>query len=103
MGEATLAVIAPVALVLWAVWSIERHFRCIEGYLDPSLLGMVLEQASFDIKGPHIGQWGDHALYEFVIAGDRRFEFDRLVRPDYRYRVAPDELFVAPGMIYIAR
>lgn len=103
MLETACAMLGPVAFLTLALWTINRHFRRLEGFRSPGLLGMVADAPEFDSTGPAIGRWGDYPLYEFVVAGKRRFDYDRIVRPDYRYRVATNELFVFPGMVYVAR
>lgn len=103
MYQVALAVICPIALMLVAIWSIDRHFRRIDGYRPQSDLGLIAEESRFTCHGPAIGRWGDNQIYEFVVEKGQTFEYDRLVRPDYRYRVATNELFVAPGMVYVAR
>jgi hypothetical protein len=103
MLEIAIAALGPVALLSATLWSINRHFRTFDGFRDPALLGLVTDSTEFDVSGPLIGRWGKYALYQFVVASDRRFEYDRLVNPDYRYKVAANELFIAPGMVYIMR
>lgn len=104
MLELALAMLGPIALLTLALWSINRHFRRFDGFRHPALLGLVIDDSpEFEFMGPAIGQWGSHRLYEFVVVRNRRFDYDRIVPKDYRYRVAPDELFVAPGMLYVVR
>lgn len=103
MLELMLALFGPVALMTLAVWSINRHFRNFDGFRHPALLGVVIDSPEVECAGPAIGRWGEHRLYEFVIIGNRRFDYDRLVPRDYRYRVAANEVFIAPGMLYVAR
>ena len=103
MEQAVLAIAGPLTIIALVIWSVNRLFRRFEGFRDPRTLGLIAEQPTFECHGPAIGRWGDHPLYEFIVARERRFEYDRLVGPDYRYRVSRDELFVAPGMVYVAR
>lgn len=103
MIETAIALLGPVALLSIALWSINRHFRRFDGFRNPMLLGLVTDSPEFDFTGPAIGRWGEYQLYEFVVTRSRRFEYDRLVPRDYRYRVAANELFIAPGMVYVAR
>lgn len=104
MLELVLAMLGPIALLTLALWTINRHFRRFDGFRHPALLGLVIDDLpEFEFTGPTIGQWGNHRLYEFVVVRNRRFDYDRIVPKDYRYRVAPDELFVAPGMLYVVR
>jgi hypothetical protein len=103
MFELALAILGPIALLSLALWSINRHFRRFDGFRHPALLGLVTDSPEFDFTGPMIGRWGEYRLYDFVITRNRRFEYDRIVPRDYRYRVAANELFIAPGMVYVAR
>ena len=103
MLQVTFALLGPMALLALAVLSIDRHFRRFEGYRPASALGLVADEARFETHGPAIGRWGDFPIYEYVVQTGRRFVYDRLARPDYRYSVATNELFVAPGMVYVAR
>jgi hypothetical protein len=103
MLEPAFALLGPIALLSVALWWIDRHFRRFDGYRKPALLGLVVELSELDFAGPTIGWWGDHRLHEFVCMRNRTFEYDRLVPRDYCYRVAANELFIAPGMVYRAR
>ena len=103
MFEPAFALLGPVALLSAAIWWINRHFRRFDGFRNPAVLGLVAEAPEFDFTGPAIGRWGDYPLHEFVVTRNQRFEYDRLAPRDYRYRVAANELFIAPGMVYVAR
>lgn len=103
MIQIAFALLGPMVLMTLAVVTIDRHFRRYEGYRPRGALGLVAEDARFETHGPAIGRWGDFTLYEYVVQTGRHFVYDRLACPDYRYRVAPDELFVAPGMVYVLR
>ena len=104
MFEPAIALLGPVALLSVALWSINRHFRRFDGFRNPTQLGLVTESPEFDFTGAAIGYWDEYQLYEFVVTRNRRFEYGGwLVPRDYRYRVAANELSIAPGMVYVAR
>ena len=97
--ETIIAVLGPVAFLSAALCAINRHFRTLAGFRNPALPGVVTNAAHLELTGPTIGRWGDFPLHEFVVVDGRRFTYDRLVGPDYRYRVSACELFVEPGMV----
>ncbi len=95
-------VMAPIALAAGALVGIDRCFRLVDGHRDPRTLGQVVSPSQAEYTGTCIGHWGDIPIYDHLVLCGRRFNYDRLARPDYQLRVRPDEVYVVPGLVYRA-
>ena len=95
-------VLTPLALTSCTLLWIDHFFRRFDGYRDPRTLGQIVDLAQTGHPAETIGRLGDVPIYHHLDWRGRRFDYDRLVRPDYQLRVRPDELYVAPGLVYRA-
>jgi hypothetical protein len=95
-------VVAPVGLATCALSGINRWCKRLDGYRDPASLGRSVLLTEAESTGACIGHLGDVPIFDHVVMRGRTFLYDRLVRPDYQLRVLPDELFMAPGLVYRA-
>jgi hypothetical protein len=101
MGETLAALFIPLALFAFALWGVHRWFRRYEGNLPKSSLGVVLESLrELDAIAPVIGTYHGDEIHEWVRYRGERYDFAYVAPPRYRLRVKPNELFVAPGLVY---
>jgi hypothetical protein len=47
-----------------------------------------------------IGRYMDQPIYRYVELNGRIYQFDRACPPDLAHTVDPDDLYVAPGLVY---
>ena len=95
-------VLTPLALTAATLVYIDHLFRQMDGDRNPDTLGRIVELAQVERAGPLIGHLGGMPIYDYLDLHGRRFAYDRPVRPGYRLRVQPDELFMVPGLVYRA-
>ncbi len=95
-------VLTPLALTSGALLWIDHFFRRFDGYRDPRTLGQIVDLVQTGHPVESIGHLGDVPIYCHLDWRGCRFNYDRLVQPDYQLRVRPDELYVAPGLVYRA-
>ncbi|HVL37301.1 MAG TPA: hypothetical protein VM489_16650 [Burkholderiales bacterium] len=59
------------------------------------------EQVRPEPEAEVIGTFDGREIYASVQYMGMKYRFDRVVPPSYQYRVAPRELYVAPGLLYL--
>lgn len=88
----------PVLLLL------RRHLTLLE---DPSNLlrhGVILRRCeALDGVAEIIGRYRDSNIYRYVTFKGMRYDFERVVPAPRLFQVGPMELFVEPGIVYVAR
>jgi hypothetical protein len=91
------AVYLPILLLL------RRHLTLIE---DPSNLlrhGVVVRRPeALDSVAEIIGRYRDSNIYRYVTFKGMRYDFERVVPTPRLFQVGPKELFVEPGIVYVA-
>ncbi|HEY3074888.1 MAG TPA: hypothetical protein VGJ74_06930 [Burkholderiales bacterium] len=101
MGETLAALFVPLVCLALAVWAVQRWFRRFEGFFPASQLGVVIEsEAELDAAAPPIGSYRGDEIHAWVRYCGTRYDFSHIAPPRYRLRVKPDELFLAPGVVY---
>lgn len=74
---------------------------------DPAYLrrvGIVVRStAALDDAGEVIGRYLDAAIYAQVRFKGLVYGFDRIAPPAYKQALRPAELFLEPGIVYVAR
>jgi len=87
----------PVLLLL------HRHLALIR---DPSYLlryGVIVRSFdALDGVAEIIGRYRDSNIYRYVTFKGMRYDFERVVPVPRLFRVGPKELFVEPGIVYVA-
>jgi len=102
MGEALAALFIPLIVFALAVWGLHRWFHRFEGFLPASKLGVVVEsEAELDAIAPMIGTYHGDEIHEWVRYHGERYDFAYIAPPRYRLRVKRNELFLAPGVVYV--
>ena len=64
---------------------------------------IILHPQALDSCGDIIGRYADASIYGTVTFKGMVYEFDRITDPGYKYYICRDELYLDPGLIYIAR
>jgi hypothetical protein len=87
----------PILLLL------RRHLALLR---DPSNLlrhGVVVRRFdALDDVAEIIGRYRDSNIYRYVTFKGMRYDFERVVPTPLLFRVGPKELFVEPGIVYVA-
>jgi hypothetical protein len=82
---------------------LRRHLALLE---DPSNLlryGVVLRRGdALDGVAETIGRYRDSDIYRYVTFKGMRYDFERVVPAPRLFQVGPKELFVEPGIVYVA-
>lgn len=64
---------------------------------------IILRPEALDACGDIIGMYADASIYATVTFKGMVYEFDRITHPTYKAYICRDELYLDPGLIYIAR
>lgn len=94
-------VIAAAYVSFW--WGVRSH-RML--FPDPEFIrqcGVVIRTLdAFDEIADTIGRYANTEIYRFVVFKGMRYEFDRVEQTDYHTRIRANELFMKPGLVYVA-
>lgn len=63
---------------------------------------IILRLDALDSCGAVVGVYSGQAIYDAVTFKEMRYTFDRIVTPSYRRRIGSDELYLDPGLVYVA-
>ena len=63
---------------------------------------IILRMEALDSCADVIGTYKDKAIYRSVTFKGMVYEFDRIAPPGYKQRIIHDELYLDPGLVYIA-
>jgi len=63
---------------------------------------IILRMEALDSCAEIIGNFKGKAIYQSVTFKGMVYEFDRIVTPGYKQRIIHDELYLEPGLIYVA-
>jgi hypothetical protein len=98
--EAALLV---VVLLCPLHWLVLRYFDRIE---DPVYLrrqGIVIElESALDARSAPIGNYRGVPIAETVTFKGMVYRYDHVLDPRLRERIEPGQLFIAPGLVYVA-
>lgn len=64
---------------------------------------IILRPEALDACGDIIGMYAGAAIYSTVTFKGMIYEFERIADPDYKAYICRDELYLDPGLIYIAK
>lgn len=85
-----------------AVWRIERMRREDPEYL--LRVGVVVRSnAALDGVAEAVGRYMDTAIYAQVTFKGVAYRYDRIAPPAYKALLRPAELFLEPGIVYVAQ
>ena len=91
-------VLAPLHWLVWreiAMLDDPRHLRAVGV--------VILRDQAIDTYGDVIGRYAGAPIRDSVTFMGMRYEYDRVVSPDYADRIGENELFLAPGLLYRTR
>ena len=90
-----------VLMVLPFHWLIRRELARAEAP-DPRACGIVIaKERALDMHSRSIGSYGGHEIWETVTFRGFVYHFDRIQPSRRREAVAPGELFLDPGLVYV--
>lgn len=97
------AAVLVAALVAPAFWLVQAQLEKLD---DPSRLRrhgvvIVLERALQGHAEP-IGDYQGRPIWASVTFKGMEYRFDRVARPEARERTGPGELWLDPGLVYVA-
>lgn len=97
--EAALLVLV---MALPAFWWTHRQFARLSdpGYLRGQGIVIVLEKA-IEAHGGPVGEYMGHPVWETVTFKGMLYRFDHVLDARKRERLAPGELFIEPGLVYV--
>jgi hypothetical protein len=101
----TTPIDAAVLIVLMSLplhWLVLRHFHRLG---DPAYLrrqGIVVERASaLEARAAPIGEYLGTPIAGAVVFKGMRYRFDHVLDRRSRERIAPGQLFLEPGFVYL--
>ncbi|MCU0804535.1 MAG: hypothetical protein MUF79_05530 [Burkholderiales bacterium] len=92
-----LTIFAPLHWLVWRQMSMlddPRHLRAVGV--------VILREEAIDAYGELIGRYADTSIHGTVTFMGMRYEYARVVHPDYAARVGENELYLPPGLLYRA-
>jgi len=96
------------ALVVFLLVALPVHFvvrREFEKLADPTYLRangvVVVAQGALQSHSEPIGEFGGHPIWASVRFMGMEYRFDHVQDPRTRERLAPGELFLDPGLVYV--
>ena len=102
MGEVFVILIFVPLLFGVALWGVHWAFRGQEGYPDPETRGAVVEsERELEAIAPMIGTYHGDEIHEWVKYDGERYDYAFVASPRYKFRVKKDELWLAPGVVYV--
>ena len=102
MGEVVIILIFVPLLFGLALWGIHGAFRDEEGYPDAKRHGAVLEsERELEDIAPMIGTYHGDEIHEWVKYQGVRYDYAFVAPPRYKLRVKKNELWLAPGVVYV--
>jgi hypothetical protein len=97
--EAALLVIVLAAPPFWWVQ------RQVAQLSDPDYLKdhgvVIVREKAIEAHGGAIGEYLGHPVWETVTFLGMRYRFDHVLEARKRERIAPGELFIEPGLVYV--
>ncbi|MGZ8154577.1 MAG: hypothetical protein ACXWUK_04650 [Burkholderiales bacterium] len=106
-GERAMTPLAAAGLVLVLSlplhWLVVRHFDRVE---DPDFLRhhgiVVLMESALDVRSEPIGEYLGHPIPGSVTFKGMLYRFDHVLDRRLRERIGSGELFLEPGLVYVA-
>jgi hypothetical protein len=101
----TTPIDAAVLIVLLSLplhWLVLRHFDRLD---DPAYMrrqGIVVERESaLEARAAAMGEYLGQPIAEAVVFKGMRYRFDHVLDRRSRERIAPGQLFLEPGLVYV--
>ena len=86
------------------LWLLRRQFNRLDDPANMLLYGVVVRRMeALDGVAECIGRYRDSDIYRYVTFKGMRYDFERVVPLPKMFQVGPRELFVEPGVVYVAR
>jgi len=63
---------------------------------------IILRIEALDSCAEVIGSYKGQAIFRAVTFKGMAYDFDRIVKPGYQDRIVRDELYLDPGLVYVA-
>lgn len=96
----TLLVIAAAVLPVYFVQRIELSHRTSPLYWKRA--GVVIKKlTALDSVADIIGRYDGGDIYRYVVFKGISYYYDRVVSPNYKYRLGQNELYMEPGVLYV--
>ena len=91
-----------LVMALPAFWWVQRQFAQLSdpGYLRTQGVVIVLDKA-LEAHSAAIGEYMGQPIWETVTFKGMLYRFDHIVERRRRERLAPGELFIEPGLVYV--
>jgi hypothetical protein len=96
-----LMVVAAVAPVLWVCRAEIRRARDPQYWRRVGVV--VLSLSALDAVAEEIGRYMNATIYGQVVFKGIAYQFDRVTVPAYKEWVRPTELYMEPGIVYVAQ
>ncbi|HWA39705.1 MAG TPA: hypothetical protein VG873_17760 [Burkholderiales bacterium] len=92
-----------LVMALPAFWWMQRQVAQLSDpeYLRRHGVVIVLEKA-IEGRSPPIGEYLGHPIWETVTFKGILYRFDHILESRKRERLEPGELFIEPGLVYVA-
>jgi hypothetical protein len=85
------------------IWLLRKQFSRLEDPANLLLHGVVVcRKEALDGVADCIGRYRDSDIYRYVTFKGMRYDFERVVPLPRSFQVGPRELFVEPGIVYVA-
>jgi hypothetical protein len=102
MAEVVLAIVFVPLIVGAVLWAIFQVVRRQEGYPDPKRVGAVIEsELELEAIAPTIGTYHGDEIHAWVKYQGVRYDYAFVAPPRYKVKVKKDELWLAPGVVYV--
>lgn len=99
--EAALLVLAMALPAFW--WTHRQLARLSDPrYLREQGVVIVLEKA-IEAHTAAVGEYLGHPIWETLTFKGMQYRFDHVLDARQRERIAPGELFIEPGLVYVAQ
>lgn len=105
-GLRCLLAMAVVAILGFtpALWLLRRQIALLRDPANLLLHGVIVRRfEALDGVAETIGRYRGSEIYRYVTFKGMRYEFERVVPLPKLFQVGPRELFLEPGIIYVAR
>ena len=95
------ALVALLALPLH--FAVQWHLARLEDPLYLRAQGIVVvRESALSAHGEAIGEYQGHPIWETVTFKRMHYRFSRVTQREYREKLAGGELYLDPGLVYVA-
>ena len=98
LEAAVLVALLALPLHLLVQWQLDRM-----GALDLRAVGIVIVKTSvLEARHGKLGNYLGSPIWESVTFKGLRYRFDHIARPEEKEKTGPGELYLDPGLVYVA-